>query len=76
MNGIRKGSMYLALFLAFLLGSHKGYIALWKNGSPEPVRIFPYRVTSLPPADQQALEQGISVDSRQELVQLLEDYLS
>lgn len=76
MNTIKKSSMYLTLFLAFLLGSYKGYIALWHGDNPEPAKIFPYRTTMLPPADQQALEKGIPIESSEDLARLLEDYLS
>ena len=49
---------------------------MWKDGNPNPVRIFPYRVTSLPVADQEALENGIKIESDSQLASLLEDYLS
>jgi hypothetical protein len=49
---------------------------LWEDGDPKPIRIFPYRVTSLPVADQEALEKGIKIGSDSELASLLEDYLS
>lgn len=66
----------LSLLSAFLLGSHKGYLALWKEDDPEPYQIFPVKISSLPEADQQALEQGIPARSDLELAQLLEDFLS
>lgn len=68
--------LFSMLALLLLLGSHKGYVALFQAGSEEPMQIFPYRVTSLPPADQAALEQGIPIRSESELAQRLEDYLS
>ena len=65
------------LLAAFVvLGSWKGYIALFNGGESEPRQIFPNRVDSLPPADQQALEKGIIVRNERDLQQLLEDYLS
>jgi hypothetical protein len=60
----------------FLLGNHKGYLALWKEGSPEPYQVFPVAVSSLPAADQTALEAGIPARSETELSSLLEDFLS
>lgn len=72
----KRNCVYIALFFGFLLGVHQGKIALWKDGNPNPVRIFPYRVTSLPVADQEALEKGIKIDSDSQLASLLEDYLS
>ena len=64
------------LLLAFLLGSHKGYLALWKDGRPEPFQIYPVKVETLPEADQKALETGVRARSELELASLLEDYLS
>lgn len=67
---------YLTLIFLFILGNHNGYIALWKTTDPQPVQIFPYSVSTLPPADQQALEKGIPIASIEQLHRLLEDYLS
>ena len=67
-------SLLLALYL--VLGSWKGYVALFQQGKSEPRQIFPTQVSSLPEADQQALEEGIIVRSDKKLQQLLEDYLS
>ena len=67
---------YLTLVLAFLLGSRDGFIALWKLTAPEPVYIFPYSIASLPPEDRRKLDDGIRVETHDELMRLLEDYLS
>ena len=64
------------LLLAYLLGCHEGYIALWTDSSAKPARVYPYAVSSLPPADQQALKEGISVKDNLELSRLIEDFLS
>ena len=64
------------LALAFLLGSYKGYLALWKDNRAEPYQIFPCPVDSLTETDRAALEQGIIARSEIELNQLLVDYLS
>ncbi len=72
-----KRKLAAAILLAgFLLGVKDGYVALWKDGKADPVRVFPYSVSALPKADQAALEQGIHIDSASDLTQLLEDYLS
>ena len=68
--------LYLTLIFAFLLGNCDGYIALWRDTNTTPVRIFPYRIEMLPESDQQALERGIPITDEQELIRLLEDYLS
>jgi len=67
-------SSLLALYL--VLGSWKGYVALFQKGAEEPRQIFPTTVASLPLADQQALEKGIVIRNDRMLQQLLEDYLS
>lgn len=73
---MRHAYVYLTLFFAFLLGSHEGFLALWTDGRSEPAEVYPYCVASLPPADQQRLEKGIPIGSRQELLSILEDFLS
>lgn len=65
------------LFLfGFLLGVHQGKVALWKDDDPKPVRVFPYSAQLLPPADRQALEEGIRFESEEDLMRLIKDYLS
>lgn len=66
----------LFLLAAVVVGSWKGYLALFDQGAKEPKRIFPYCVSALPEADQQALQRGILVRNDRDLAQLLEDYLS
>ena len=68
--------LYLALILGFILGIHRGNIALWKNGTSQPAHVFPYRADTLPPEIRSALENGIPVDSLEELEALAENYLS
>ena len=70
----RRLSCFLALYL--VLGSWKGYVALFEKGQPEPRQIFPCPVDTLPPEDQLALENGIPIRSRKALQEVLEDYLS
>ena len=65
-----------ALALGFVLGTYRGYVALWEDGYPDPRQIYPCPVVSLPLADQAALEEGVRARSRMELELLLEDYLS
>jgi len=67
------GAVLLAMFL---LGNHKGYLALWKEGRPEPFQIFPVKVETFPESDRDALERGIPARSELELSSLLEDFLS
>ena len=67
---------YLALVLTFILGFKDGFIALWKIPDPEPIYISDYSTASLPPADRMRLENGLRVETKEELARLLEDYLS
>ena len=65
-----------ALAVMFLLGNHKGYLALWKEDRPDPYQIFPVKVESLPPSDQESLARGIRARSEQAQAGQLEDFLS
>ncbi|MDO5546665.1 MAG: BofC C-terminal domain-containing protein [Eubacteriales bacterium] len=67
-------SAILALYV--VVGTWKGYVALFDQGAGEPKQIFPCPVEALPESDQQALENGIIVRNQRDLQQLLEDYLS
>ncbi len=73
---IQKRSLPWLLALAVVLGSWRGYIALFEPGQEEPRQIFPYEAAALPPADQAALEEGILIRNDRDLQQILEDYLS
>ena len=64
----------LALYL--LLGSWKGYVALFDSGKEEPRQIFPCPVDTLPEKDRLALEEKIPIRNQRDLQQALEDYLS
>ena len=72
----RKPQLYLALILSFILGIHGEKIALFRPGQPEPVKVFPYRAAMLPAEARTALEQGIEIESLEQLEQLAENYLS
>lgn len=66
----------LILLFGYTLGVWKGNIALWRESGTAPIRVFPYSIASLPPADQKALAEGIHAENQLELLRLLEDYLS
>ncbi len=71
-----KRTSFLVLMLYLLLGSWKGYVALFEKGQEEPRQIFPCSVDALPEADRQALEEKIPIRNQRDLQQALEDYLS
>ncbi len=64
------------ILLGFLLGVHNGKVALWKEPDPEPIRIFPCPISTLPAEVRQALEQGIRFESDTDLERLLENFSS
>ncbi len=68
--------LYSITLLGFLLGVRGGYIALWKDGEPEPVKIFPYKAQMLPSEDQKRLEKGIKIQDFADLTRIIEDYMS
>ena len=76
MHILWKRHLFPLAMLYLLLGSWKGYVALYENGQQEPRQIFPCPVSSLPPDDQLALDQGIPIRNQRDLQQVLEDYLS
>lgn len=70
-------SIYCIMLGIFILGSYQGHIALWEHQrAGDPVQVYPVSVDMLPPADREALEQGICAEDREALVRMLEDYLS
>lgn len=69
-------SCCVVILLGFLLGVHDGRIALWKDGSDLPWRIFPYPYAVLPADTKRELEKGIRIDTMEDLDRLLENLLS
>lgn len=76
MHRLSQRILSLLMILGLTLGSFRGYVALFDENREEPRQIFPYQLSTLPPADQIALEKGIPVRSEKELQHLLEDFLS
>lgn len=66
----------IMLIAAFILGTKDGFIALWREGEHDPIKVFPYSITSVPRKDQDALKKGIRIESQSDLIQMIEDYLS
>lgn len=75
MTKYTKASLALTLAWGFLLGFHDGKLALWADGERRPEQIYDIRADSLPPADRLLLNKGIRVENREEVWQLLENYL-
>lgn len=73
---IRHRLLSTVLALYVVLGTWKGYVAVFRPGKEEPWQIYPTLVSTLPEADRKALEEGITVRNDKKLRQLLEDYTS
>ena len=76
MHMIKQRFLMSVLLFFMILGTWKGYVALFEKDAQEPRQIFPCPVSALPEADQQALEQRIPIRNDRDLQKILEDYLS
>lgn len=68
--------VYGIFLFSFLLGIHKGQIAIWKDEDPQPAVILPYKAEMLPIKDRIALKKGIHFDSMEDIQKILQDYLT
>ena len=75
MTKYTRASLALTLAFGFLLGFHDGRLALWKDGVSHPEQIYDIREDSLPLADRLQLRKGIHLEDREDVWQLLENYL-
>ena len=53
-----------------------GKIAVYQNNDETPLYVYSVLVKTLPPLDQEALKNGIELDSNEKLIRLIEDYTS
>ena len=58
------------------LGAWDGHVALFPPAEDIPTQVYDTQLASLPPAEQQRLEQFVNVWDEAELAQILEDYTS
>lgn len=63
------------LLLYLILGTWKGYVALFDRGAQEPRMIYPRTVASLSAEDQTALDEGVVIRNQDQLEQALEKYV-
>ena len=75
MSAIRKSLWTLMLF-GWILGIHRGYIALWDSGGSSPCAVYPYKAALLPPAEVSRLADGIAIRDEAQLQFLLTNYFS
>lgn len=60
----------------YMLKEHEGRVAVFRTGSSEPELVLDALVKYLPDYDRSQMEQGIPVKDYDELVSLIEDYIS
>ena len=60
----------------YVLGEWEGRLAVYRTGETEPDSVMDVYLGLLPPADAQALRDGIPVESETELERRLEDFMS
>jgi hypothetical protein len=60
----------------YTLGVWEGQLAVFEGEDPYPAQLLDVAVAGLPKEEQQRLEQGLLVQTEQELYVLLEDYTS
>lgn len=60
----------------FLIKEYNGNVAVFENGKSFPFKTTETMVKDLPVADRELLKKGISVESKEELSRILEDYCS
>lgn len=60
----------------YILGEWEGRLAVYRTGEAEPDSVLDVYLGLLPPADAQALRDGIPVEDETELDRRLEDFMS
>lgn len=60
----------------YTISEYQGKIAVFDNKSRLPLNIFDTYVSTLPQHDRMLLEEGIKVQSTEELQKIIEDYTS
>lgn len=51
-----------------------GFIGIYREGASEPCEMLEVRIEYLPETDRKMLDDGIVLNSREELISLIEDY--
>lgn len=60
----------------YFIKEYKGRVSVLKDGSEVPEMIFDIQTKLLPEIDRQQLSEGIYVQTYEELIRLVEDYIS
>lgn len=73
---MKKKKLAAILLAGYILGIHRGYVALWEAPDPEPRIVTRMPADLLPPMDREALARGIPIPEDRTLAQVIEDYCS
>ena len=57
----------------YTIGEHKGLVAIYAVGDPEPITVTDIELASLRQTDREMIARGLQAESREELLALLED---
>lgn len=60
----------------YTLGEYNGKLALFKRGYSMPVEIYDVYLSSLPDAERSKIKNGITAQSDEEILKIIEDYTS
>lgn len=60
----------------YTVKEYQGKVAIFNNKSNLPLNIFDTYVSTLPQHDRMLLEEGITIESTEELQRIIEDYTS
>lgn len=60
----------------YTLSEYDGKLALFKRGYSMPVEIYDVYLSSLPDSEQSKIKDGISAESDDEILKIIEDYTS
>lgn len=60
----------------YTLSQYDGKLALFKRGYSMPVEIYEVYLSSLPQAEQSKIKSGISAQTDEEILKIIEDYTS
>ena len=69
-----KQTLAALLLTGFLIGIHNGQIGIWKQQDPQPMRTIPCPSWMLSQKQQQMLQQGIPIDSIEDLENMLTNF--
>ncbi len=73
---MKRETIAFILIISLYLGTYKGNIALWQDGSDTPYQVYPYSSSIYTKIDQNLLKNGIIITDISTIEKYLDDYLS